>query len=294
MKRQVFLALILAALTGAAYAQTTLQRCLGIVAGQPAPAKMGPSPATIPFCQQLPAWDLYEQAGKRFQAGDHAAAAKLAQTAAQAGNPLAALRLAMLYEAADGVPRDQKAAFEWYSRAAQAGEPASQMEVGGYYENGWVVREDWVEAAKWYRKSAEQGWTKGEYSLGRAYQFGIGVALNLNSAIDWYERSAAHGNSAGEYFARYLRGNHGLDGSSRTEEEQRLLGPLLGRTVLTPPPVGALFHNSYERLNHIREQAARESEQKARWAYEQQAREYDDCRRSSRDNCHPPTLRPPR
>jgi hypothetical protein len=67
----------------------TLQRCIGTVPGQPRPQKIGPSPATMNYCRQLPGWELYEQAGQRFQAGDHPGAAKLLLASAKAGNPIA-------------------------------------------------------------------------------------------------------------------------------------------------------------------------------------------------------------
>ena len=82
-------------LAGPSYAQTTLQRCLGITPGQFS-AKIGPSPATMSYCRQLPAWNLYEQAGEWFNAGDKAGAACLALSAPEAGNQLAAERLAQM------------------------------------------------------------------------------------------------------------------------------------------------------------------------------------------------------
>src|SRR5262245_61423543 len=93
-------------------ASGALQRCLGITPGQP---RIGPRDARS--CQELPASDLYDQAGRAYAAGDRTGAATLAMRAAQAGNPLAQLRLAFMYEKRDGVPEDARAAFMWYSRA---------------------------------------------------------------------------------------------------------------------------------------------------------------------------------
>jgi len=90
-----------------------------------------------------------------------------------------------------------------------------------------------------------------------------------------------------------LRDNHGLDGSSRNEQEQALFGPLIGRTLLTPPPVGTTFHNSTERLAYLRRVAQEEARLKARIAYDTKLREYEDCRRAGRDNCHHPGPPPP-
>ena len=63
---------------------------------------MAMGPATEQYCKQLPGADLYNQAGARFKAGDHAGAAKILTSAAQAGNAPAQLRLAMMYEKGDG------------------------------------------------------------------------------------------------------------------------------------------------------------------------------------------------
>src|SRR6202790_4289909 len=136
-------------------AQSPLQRCLALVPGREPAGILKPSAATMSYCRELPGWNLYEQAGQRFQAGVHRGGGQLL---AQAGNPIAQLRLAMLYEAGDGVPRDLRSAFSWYRAAAQHGEPGAQFELGTYYEYGkGVVADNWDEAAKWYRASAEQG-----------------------------------------------------------------------------------------------------------------------------------------
>ncbi len=266
-------------------ANPTLQRCIGTAPDQPRPQRIGPSPATMAFCRQLPGWEPYEQAGQRFNAGDRAGGVRLVTQAAEAGNPLAQLRLAMLYEAGDGVARSKPDALTWYRRAASQGEPGAEAELGGYYEEGDGVPDDWVEAAAWYRRSAEQGWMKGQLALGRAYQYGIGVPLDLGLAITWYDRAAAQGHPNAGQLAQYLRDNHGHDGSSRNEREQAMLGPLVQRTVLTLPPVGRTFHNSAERYAYIQAQAQGETAAKARAAHEMRKSAYDDCRRAGREGC---------
>jgi TPR repeat protein len=221
------------------------------------------------FCRQLPAWSTYEQAGARFSAGDYAGAARLAEMAAKAGNPLAATRLAMLYEAGQGVKRDGKSALYWYSIAAQAGDPAAQSELGGYYEEGDGVAEDWLEAAKWYTASASLGWHMGQFDLGRAYQYGIGVPLNLQTALHWYERAAAQSHPRGAQNAKYLRDNKGFDGSCMDAEEAQLLG--LGCQGLTPP-AGSVFRNHPERIRVLRIRA-----------WEAAKRAYERCQWESKD-----------
>ena len=145
-------------------ASGALQKCLGITPGAD---KMERGPSTQTYCQQL--------AGAAFftQAGDHAGAAQIVTKAAEAGNAVAQLRLALLYDQGDGVPRSARSAFGWYGRAAAQGEPESQNQMGLFYELGEGVAENWDLAAKLFQASAMQGWTKGQFSLARAYQWPI-------------------------------------------------------------------------------------------------------------------------
>ena len=277
-----------------ANAQTLLQRCLGIVPGQEPTGPLRPSPATMEYCQKLPGWDLYNQAGQQFQAGDHAAAAALLAQSSKAGNPIASLRLAMMYGTGDGVPHDLHQAFAYYRAAAEAGEPAAQHELAGYYEYGdGVVQDNWDEAAKWERASAQQGWVKGEFGLGRDYEDGIGVPLNLDQAIAWYDKAAAQGDGQAAHMAQYLRDNHAIDGSSRDPQEQRMLGPLVQRYVLTAPPIGMVFHNQAQHLAYIQNQANDEAQRKLQMEYNMQRSAYEACRNSGGSDCHPPVIRPP-
>ncbi len=291
---------MLTVFTTVAPAQTMLQRCLGIVPGQEPRGPVGPSPATMTYCQQLPGWSLYDQAGQRYQAGDHVGAARLALQAAEAGNPLAQLRMAMLYPKGDGVPVDASAALRWMKAAAAQGEPMAQDLLGTIYEYGrsaghgfYPITDDWDMAAKLWQASASQGFMKGEFSLGRAYQYGIGVPLDHERAIFWYEKAAAQGHSQATYFAKYLRDNHGMDGSSRDDEERAMLGALMGRTVPFIAPFGTTFHHLSERLAFVKQEYVNQENGKATAMYNSRVRAYKDCKAAGRDNCILPGL-PPR
>ena len=265
----------------------TLQQCIGFAAGQPWPKPAGPKPETMSSCERLPAWKSYDQARQAFQAQDHAGAARLLLVAARAGNPLAELRLAIMYDNGDAVDRDKKEAFGWYLSAARAGEPAAQDEAGSFYEDGAIVPEDWIEAAKWYARSAQFRWANAELDLGRAYQYGIGVPLSLDAALEWYARAGAQGNARARQSANYLRQNHGFDGSTMSDEEQDVYNTevpglrTLGHTVA--PPAGHVFHNKAERLTFIRIGIRR-----ILW------REYDACvdaaARVLNQRCYPPSV----
>ena len=72
-----------------------------------------------------------------------------------------------------------------------------------------------------------------------------------------------------------------------------MFGPLISRTILTPPLIGTAFRNSAERLAYRRGVAQQEARIKARIADDAKLREYEDCRRVGRDNCHHPGQPPP-
>jgi TPR repeat protein len=242
------------------------------------------------YCRQLPGWSLYEQAGQRYQAGDRAGAARLAQQAAEMGNPLAQLRLAMMYQKGDGVQQNAESALRLMRAAAAQGEPIAQVNMGDIYEyanthgyEGYGLRDDWDMAAKMWNLSAAQGWADGEYRVGRAYQYGIGVPLDLQQAIYWYDKAAAQGHAQAKYFAQYLRDNHGFDGSSRDDAERAQLGPLMGRTMPFTPPIGTIFHHLSERLAFVHGEYAAQEDAKAKAAYELRARKA--CEQRGQETC---------
>jgi len=259
-----------------------------------AAAKQGLAPAQRKLAElqqgkkSVPGTDLWEEGKKRYLAGDHPAAAQLILKAAQAGNPDAQNEIGYLYEAGDGVPKNPGEAAKWYQAGAAQGHARCEFALGSLYEAGRGVKENWDEAARWYGKSAMQDDEYGMFSLGRAYQYGIGVPLDLTTAITWYDKAAAKGHGQAAFFAKYLRDNHGTDGSSRTPEEQAMLGPLIQRMVLTAPPLGHTFHSSAERIAYIRAVAQDERLRKAQMFWNMNKSEYDACRRDGRDNCRSP------
>jgi uncharacterized protein len=276
--------------TNIGMASGALQKCLGIL---PNSGKMTPgNPASDPNCLQLPAANIYNQAGAKFMAGDHAGAAQLLMAAAKAGNPLAQLRLAIMYEHADGVPRDIKSAFMFYSQAAAQGEPASQTEVGLDYEGADGVPENWDLAAKLYQASALQGWVKGQDALARAYQFGIGVPQSRQMAIAWYRKEAAQGFGKGTYWADWLSSPTNNVGFRSDAEHDAVIGGKLRFGLLGGDPAGILFHNSAQRnawLGGLTRQL-NASEAEAMW--EVNKSQFDACKKGGGGGCVSPGPRP--
>jgi uncharacterized protein len=261
-----------------------LQKCLGITPGAD---RMAKHPATGPECEQLPGASLYDQAGERFQAGDHAGAAQIVTKAADAGNAVAQLRLALMYDQGDGVPRSAKSAFVWYSRAAAQGEPESQDQMGIFYESGAGGVENWDLAAKLYQASAQQGWLKGQFAFGRAYQFGIGVPQDRQQAIAWYQKAAAQGYPDGDYWAKWLRDpTNNIGFRDDIEHDMVIDGKLrFGGTLLGGDPYGITFHNSAQRALWLLGQRNRVNTEEAEVFRQIRVREHADCVRAGRDDC---------
>jgi hypothetical protein len=268
-------------------ASGVLQKCLGITPGA---AAMTRGPATEPYCKQLPGADLYDQAGALFKAGDHAGAARIVARAAEAGNAVAQLRLALLYDRGDGVPKSARTAHAWYRRAAAQGEPESLNQVGLFLELGEGGVENWDLAARYFQASASQGWVKGQFSLGRAYQFGIGVPQDRQQAIAWFQKSAAQGNAQGDYFARWLRSPTNNIGFRNDFERDLVIGAQLrfAGELLGGDPYGVQFHSSAQRVMWLRGQRTRIDREEAEVWRQIRTKEYDDCRRAGRDNCVAP------
>jgi TPR repeat protein len=273
-------------LTGAdvVMASGALQKCLGIARGSD---KMTRGPATRQYCQELPGASLFDQAGARFQAGDHAGAAQIVTRAAEAGNAVAQLRLALMYDQGDGVKRSSKAAFGWYSRAAQQGEPESQNQLGLYLELGEGVAENWDLAARYFEASATQGWTKGQFSYARAFQFGIGVPQDRRQSIAWYHKAAAQANAKADYWAKWLRDpTNNIGFRDDVEHDIVIAGKLrFAADLMGGDPRGLVFHNSAQRALWLMGQKNRADKTEAEVFRQIRQREYQDCTRAGRDNC---------
>jgi uncharacterized protein len=272
--------------TKAVMASGLLQQCLGITRGAD---RMMKGSGSQQYCKQLPGASLFDQAGARFQAGDHAGAAQIVRKAADAGNAVAQLRLALMYDQGDGVPRSAKAAFAWYSRAAAQGEPESQNQMGIYYEAGEGVDENWDLAAKLYQASALQGWLRGQFAFGRAYQFGIGVPQDRQQAIAWYKKSAAQGDPDADYWAKWLRDSTNNIGF-RTDVERSIVMDVVGSmrfgaSLSGGDPSGVIFHSSAQRALWLAGQRKRVDKEEAEVFLNMRRADHEVCLRTGRDNC---------
>src|SRR5713101_8129190 len=113
---------------------------------------------------------------------------------AQAGDPVAQTKLAKAYlDGQKNLPKDEKAAFDWYSRAAVQGYAKAQAGLGWMYANGKGVKKDDVAAFQWFQKAALQGDLYAERNVGARYAKGIGVPQDYLEADLWLRKAAEQG-----------------------------------------------------------------------------------------------------
>lgn len=85
------------------------------------------------------------------------------QKAAQKGFADAQTQLAQLYEAGEGVPKDEARAMELYAKAAAQGDDEAQLALGEHAEDD--LNDNKV-AQQWYEKAAAQDNPDAQYRLG--------------------------------------------------------------------------------------------------------------------------------
>ncbi len=129
--------------------------------------------------------------------GDYAAALSELRLPAERGDIRAQLTLGVMYEKAQGVPKDDVEAFRWYRRAADQGEANAQYNLGRMYEGGRRIPQDDAQAVEWLRRAAEQGLAPAQVALGRHYESGKGIVRDRAEAAKWYSEAAQQDSPAG-------------------------------------------------------------------------------------------------
>jgi TPR repeat protein len=158
--------------------------------GKSAPLVLAQPPGAIPqteWDEYLATWSrgstrpfLEKRAPKRFAAW---------QRGAEAGSARGMMLVADCYEFGIGVPKDPKAAAQWYKKSAERGNTFAMVGLGMCYQRGFGVEKDEKEAVKWFRTGAELGDTGCMEFLGGCYLRGRGVEKDEKEAVKWYRKA---------------------------------------------------------------------------------------------------------
>jgi TPR repeat protein len=139
-----------------------------------------------------------EQAQLAFKKGDHAGAIKEFTALGNAGNISAQLILGALYSKGGVIPRNDRAAAEWFQKAAQLGNRDAQYLLGNLYEDSQLSK-NYPQATLWYLKAAQKGSDRAQVRLGYIYSHGLGLTQNYNEAVLWYGKAALQGNAEAQH-----------------------------------------------------------------------------------------------
>lgn len=111
---------------------------------------------------------------------------------AKAGNARAMTYMGRVQEQQDKLTE----ALAWYLKAAQKGYAEAQTALGRLYDAGDGVERDEDKALAWYAKAAAQGDDEAQFAFGEHAE----DDLNDNkAALQWYEKAATQGNVDAQY-----------------------------------------------------------------------------------------------
>lgn len=131
------------------------------------------------------------------------------QKAAAKGDTSAPLLLGNAYYNGEGIPKNEKNAFQWYQKAAEYNSTAQFMSGWMYYKGIGILQDDKM-SAYWFRKAADNNNSDGQVLIGYMYDCGKGVPADSAEAFKWYYSSAVQGNALGALFIgnMYERGKY--------------------------------------------------------------------------------------
>ncbi len=143
---------------------------------------------------------------------DDAAAKKLYEMAAAAGEATAKNDLAWLYQEGIGVDRDVPLAVRLYGQAAEGGCSDACVNLGNIYESGELGTVDFGKCFNWYTEAALALNPKGWFNLANCYHWGHGVAQDYEMAYRLFKVVADQKAVDDVWFYMGLYSQEGLGG----------------------------------------------------------------------------------
>ena len=140
-----------------------------------------------------PSISVETQAIQYEKEGRYAEALDLYKQLADKGSPAYQVKLGIMFESGQGVPRDSITAVYWFRKAAEQGLADAQYFLGSMCLEGRGLKRDDSQAFRWFHIAAEQGHTDAQFELGRMYAKGVGVTQDDEKAIHWLRKADAQG-----------------------------------------------------------------------------------------------------
>ena len=101
----------------------------------------------VTFCALAGSTELGD-AVRAYREGSYAQAFKGFEALAEKGEPLAQTFLGSMYNAGQGVEKNEDLAMSWFRKAAEQGEPSAQRNLGVYYWDHAENKNDLKDAEK--------------------------------------------------------------------------------------------------------------------------------------------------
>lgn len=132
----------------------------------------------------------YERGLKAFRQDDLIGAMNSLEAAAKTGHADAQVLLGYILDKAE----DNKAAVQWYRRAAENGNAVGAYRLASMYAAGDGFPRDYEEALRWYRQSAAADYGPALEVLAGAYMEGrLGLPADRQKGLELLRQAAAKG-----------------------------------------------------------------------------------------------------
>ena len=141
----------------------------------------------------------FDKGMNAYDSGDFKAALAEWVPLAEQGDADAQSLLGDMYIDGEGVLKNYKKAFKWFTLAAEQGHADAQHNLGYMYAEGEGVLENDIAGEKWETLAAEQGHAQAQHNLGYMYAEGEGVLENYKTAAKWYTLAAEQGFADSQY-----------------------------------------------------------------------------------------------
>lgn len=138
---------------------------------------------------------------------DEAAALRMLEISAHAGNGTAAGVLGLCYAKGEHVEQDNEQAHKWFEQGVAHGNPESMMNLAYMYVNGIGGQTDPKKAAELYEQAAKAGFAPAGFHLAQMYHGGQGVEKDLTKEFTWALQSAEAGHVPAQYHVGALYWN---------------------------------------------------------------------------------------
>ncbi|MEL6687615.1 MAG: peptidoglycan-binding protein [Pseudomonadota bacterium] len=169
----------------------------------------------------------YQKGLAELDAGRTDAGASLIRQAANGNQPAALYSLAKLYEAGQGVPRDDVMARQLIERAARGGNRIAMHDLALYYTEGrGGVELDMLSAKSWFEQAARRGVVDSQFNLAiLSESTETGTEPNLEEALFWYSVAAQQGDQFAVSRRDALKATMSADRADAVEDRVNVFKP---------------------------------------------------------------------